>query len=194
MRVVTVEQESKSSHVILWGLTGAAVGVAAGILLSEKLSGHDEGGRTLLRRVRALARLAGAQWVPLMDLALDLRDQWKARGEFDPAELYDDEFEEDEFEDDDLDDEDDEESHDEDADDADGDEPDDVIGARVLEAFLNDPILAERAIEISADADGGVLLHGRVWTSHEVAHAVTLAGGVPGVTEVRQRLRVRDRR
>ena len=70
----------------------------------------------------------------------------------------------------------------------------DVIGSRVLEAFLNDPVLAERAVEIEADAEGAVLLHGRVATAREVSHAVTIAGGVPGVTGVRQRLRVRDRR
>jgi osmotically-inducible protein OsmY len=59
---------------------------------------------------------------------------------------------------------------------------------------VNDPVLAERAVEIDADGRGNVFLHGRVRTSREVAHAVTIAGGVPGVTSVRQRLRVRDRR
>jgi osmotically-inducible protein OsmY len=65
------------------------------------------------------------------------------------------------------------------------------LGARVLEAFLNDPVLAERAVEIDADDEGGVILHGTVRSSREVAHAVTMAGGVPGVRAVRQRLRVR---
>jgi osmotically-inducible protein OsmY len=64
----------------------------------------------------------------------------------------------------------------------------------VLEAFINDPILAERALEIEADDDGDVLLHGSVRNPREVAHAVTLARGVPGVTRVRQRLSVRARR
>jgi DNA-binding protein YbaB len=68
------------------------------------------------------------------------------------------------------------------------------IGKRVLEAFINDPILAERSLEIEADDDGDVLLHGSVRSPREVAHAVTLARGVPGVTRVRQHLRVRARR
>ena len=73
-----------------------------------------------------------------------------------------------------------------------GDE--DRMGERVLEAFSNDPILAARAIEIEADDDGDVILYGRVRSAREVAHAVTLARGVPGVTRVRQQLQVRPRR
>jgi hypothetical protein len=72
---------------------------------------------------------------------------------------------------------------------------DPLIGRRVLEAFENDPILAERSVEIDADDDAGtVTLYGSVRAPTEVAHAVTLARGVPGVTKVRQQLEVVRRR
>ena len=72
---------------------------------------------------------------------------------------------------------------------------DPLVGRRVLEAFENDPILAERNVEIDADDDAGtVTLYGSVRTPKEVAHAVTLARGVPGVTKVRQQLEVVRRR
>lgn len=103
-----------------------------------------------------------------------------------------------------LDDEDLDESDDETDDDSDeeGDDEleldsveDPLIGRRVLEAFENDPILAERNVEIDADDDAGtVTLFGSVRTPKEVAHAVTLARGVPGVTKVRQQLEVVRRR
>lgn len=88
------------------------------------------------------------------------------------------------------------ESEDDDSDDEELDSVDDpLIGRRVLEAFENDPILAERNVEIDADDDAGtVTLFGSVRTPKEVAHAVTLARGVPGVTKVRQQLEVVRRR
>jgi osmotically-inducible protein OsmY len=101
-----------------------------------------------------------------------------------------DEDEEDLDEDDDLDDE---ELGDELEDEDDDDAPP-AADERVLEAFSNDPVLAEREIEIEETEPGAILLHGDVHTAREVAHAVTIARGVPGVTGVRQRLRVRDRR
>lgn len=101
-------------------------------------------------------------------------------------------------EDDDLDDEDDdeEELEAEESDDEDDPESDDApaIDERVLEAFSHDPVLAEREIEIEETEPGAILLHGGVHSAREVAHAVTIARGVPGVIGVRQRLRVRDRR
>ena len=96
----------------------------------------------------------------------------------------DDELEDEEEEEDD----DDEEEEDDEADDEDLE-----LDARVLEAFSNDPILAERDIEIEATDDDGILLHGRVRTPHEVKHAVTIARGVPGVIAVRHKLSVHDR-
>lgn len=88
-----------------------------------------------------------------------------------------------------------------DADDDTEDEADDApsalppaLDARVLEAYANDPILAERPIEIEERADGVIALTGRVRSAREIAHAVTIARGIPGVREVRQRLQPRLRR
>ncbi len=70
------------------------------------------------------------------------------------------------------------------------DEPDDTLGERVLEAFANDPMLAGRAIDIEAAADATIELSGRVDTEREVGYAAILAGGVPGVRRVVNRLGV----
>jgi len=191
MRIVEVEEESARGHWVFWTLGGAAVGISVGLLLSEKLSGRAGGSSTLWRRARSLVKMAGRQWMPAVGVLMELRDRWAdRRADHDDAEFdeLDEEYEETtgEFEIDDA---------DEGADDlADGVIVDDPIGARVLEAFLNDPVLAARPIEIDGEPSGAVFLHGRVWAAREVAHAVTIAGGVPGVTSVRQRIRVRDRR
>jgi hypothetical protein len=222
MRVIEVEAESKGDRWLLWLLAGAAVGVTAGVVLADRYSGRTPSLKALRRRLRGLASLAGKQWGPLVDVALELKDQWDERraARATPAgrgadldDALDDER--DDERDDDLDVELDE-YLDEDLEDADeyaeaeapldddlGDDfPDeeldeadeDQIGERVLEAFANDPILAERAVEIEADDDGDVILYGRVRSAREVTHAVTLARGVPGVTRVRQQLQVRPRR
>ena len=62
---------------------------------------------------------------------------------------------------------------------------------RVLEAFLNDPIMSERAVDIGALGEGIIELTGWVYTDEESDHAVTLARGVPGVETVVNRLDVR---
>lgn len=73
------------------------------------------------------------------------------------------------------------------------DVPDDAtLEERVLEAFHNDPVLAERAIDIGAIGTGVIELTGWVQASWEIGHAVTLARGVPDVTTVVDRLAVRD--
>ena len=65
------------------------------------------------------------------------------------------------------------------------------LEARVLEAFINDPILSERAIDICASATGTIELTGWVHDSGEIGHALTLARGVPDVSAVVDRLAVR---
>lgn len=71
--------------------------------------------------------------------------------------------------------------------------PDDTeLEERVLEAFHNDPVLAERAIDIGAIGTGVIELTGWVQASWEIGHAVTLARGVPDVSTVVDRLAVRD--
>ncbi len=63
---------------------------------------------------------------------------------------------------------------------------------RVLEAFRNDPILSERAIDIGAIDEGIVELTGWVNEEDESQQAVVIARGVPGVDTVVNRLAVRD--
>ena len=59
---------------------------------------------------------------------------------------------------------------------------------RVLEAFRNDPILSERAIDIGSISDGVIELAGWVEDENESRHAVTIARGVPGVDTVVNRI------
>ena len=66
-----------------------------------------------------------------------------------------------------------------------------ALEARVLEAFINDPILRARAIDICASGVGTIELTGWVQESNEIGHALTLAGGVPDVKTVIDRLAVR---
>jgi hypothetical protein len=65
---------------------------------------------------------------------------------------------------------------------------------RVLNAFLNDPVLREADVEISAADNGLVTLRGRLASREEVQHAATIAGGVPGVAGVANSVRVRRSR
>ena len=71
------------------------------------------------------------------------------------------------------------------------DEDDEALEERVLEAFRNDPVLAERAVDIGAIGDGIIELTGWVHESDEATHAVTITRGVPGVETVVNRLDVR---
>ena len=67
-----------------------------------------------------------------------------------------------------------------------------LLEERVLEAFNNDPILAERAIDIGSVGPGIIELAGWVDDDDEAQHAMTLARGVPGVETVVNRLLVDD--
>lgn len=62
---------------------------------------------------------------------------------------------------------------------------------RVLEAFRNDPVLSERAVDIGAIDEGIVELTGWVNADDELQQAVVVARGVPGVETVVNRLAVR---
>ncbi|MBL0171804.1 MAG: BON domain-containing protein [Gemmatimonadaceae bacterium] len=66
------------------------------------------------------------------------------------------------------------------------------LEARVLEVFRNDPTLRGRAIDIGAIGDGTIELTGWVHSERELAHALTLARGVPDVQDVMDSLTVRD--
>jgi hypothetical protein len=63
---------------------------------------------------------------------------------------------------------------------------------RVLNAFTNDPVLAERAIDIGAVNPGTIELTGAVYTDGEYEHATIVTRGVPGVETVVNRLAIRD--
>lgn len=190
MRVIKVEDDSRNERWILWMVAGAAIGVTAGMLAAEKFSGRNPSAKGLLRRARSLVQSTRDQWGPMLALAMELRDAFGSPSS--PGERSDVEARETHLEDD-LD-----EDFDDELDEY-GDALDSVeeplIGRRVLEAFENDPVLAERDVEIDADDEAGtVTLYGSVRAPKEVAHAVTLARGVPGVTKVRQRLEVARRR
>lgn len=206
MRVIEVEPKERSNRWLLWLVAGSAVGITVGVLAAEKYSGRRPNLKKWTKRLRGVATLAGRQWGPLVDLAFELKDQWDERRASRPVPgdaAHDHDLEDEAFEDDELEDADeyaeaeapmDEDFGDDFEDDELGMEVDSQIAKRVLEAFVNDPILAARSLEIEADDDGDVILHGTVRTPSEVAHAVTLARGVPGVTRVRQQLGVKARR
>lgn len=65
-----------------------------------------------------------------------------------------------------------------------------ALERNVLEAFRNDPILAERAVDISATSGEIVELGGWVHSEDEAEHAVTIARGIPGVVTVVNRIAV----
>ena len=75
-------------------------------------------------------------------------------------------------------------------DDLEGDDLDQGLEERVLEAYRNDPILCERAVDIGSIGEGIIELAGWVDTEDEAEHAVTIARGVPGVDTVVNRLAI----
>jgi hypothetical protein len=84
----------------------------------------------------------------------------------------------------------DEDDYDSEDDEIEGDERDEELEDRVLEAFRNDPILSERAIDIGSLGPGIIELAGWVDDEAESQHAVTLARGVPEVRTVVNRITV----
>jgi len=70
--------------------------------------------------------------------------------------------------------------------------PGDGLEERVLEAFRNDPILSERAIDIGGIGEETIELAGWVTTDEESEHAVVIARGVPGVVTVLNRIAIGD--
>jgi hypothetical protein len=64
----------------------------------------------------------------------------------------------------------------------------------VIEAFLGDTLLSDRAIDVGAVSRGIVELSGTVWTEEEAQLAVRLARRVPGVDTVVNRMEVEDTR
>jgi hypothetical protein len=89
-------------------------------------------------------------------------------------------------------DEDDEEFEEYEEDDFESGDYDESLEERVLEAFRNDPILSERAIDIGSIGDGTIELAGWVEDESEAHHAVTIARGVPDVDTVVNRIAIGD--
>ena len=81
-----------------------------------------------------------------------------------------------------ADDVDDDEFEDIEEDDLDAGEYDEGLEERVLEAFRNDPILSERAIDIGSISEGVIELAGWVDQEEEAQHAVTIARGCQAST------------
>jgi BON domain len=77
-------------------------------------------------------------------------------------------------------------------DEVESEEYDESLEERVLEAFRNDPILSERAIDIGSIGDGIIELAGWVESEAEAEHAVTIARGVPDVDTVVNRMSIGD--
>ena len=154
MRRFRYRVEEPPSNGLLFFGAGAVLGMAAGILVAQKMGGISG----LATRVRDR-------------LGRPLEDEDEEYG------TEEDELEEDEF-------------GDEDADFT----PDAELEERVLEAFRNDPVLSERAIDIGAIGPGTIELTGWVHEADEAEHAVTVAGGVPDVESVINRLEIRTER
>jgi BON domain len=201
---------------------GVLAGLAAGAYVAHRLGGMAGISARVRRRWGQRARpeaLAsaedgngdGSDEGPYAD---DVADAYAAdhaaayETDFDAA--YDAEYDDDEFDDEDED-EDVDEVEDGDGDgDADADEALDAEPAladdgedefasadpeledRVLEAFVNDPVLAECPVDIGAILAGTIELTGAVQTREEYEHATTLARGVPGVETVVNRMDVRE--
>jgi hypothetical protein len=86
----------------------------------------------------------------------------------------------------------DEELEDYEEDEVESGDDDESLEERVLEAFRNDPILSERAVDIGSIGDGIIELAGWVESEEEAQHAITIARGVPDVDTVVNRMSIGD--
>jgi hypothetical protein len=169
-RVRYRDSDDESSNGILLLVAGALAGAAVGFYIAQRFGG--------LSALTAWAgeHLGTTSRRPAADPAADAH-RAAAHGSYDGH---------DEALDDDID--------DEDEDDADDDgyvSADEMLEDRVLDAFSNDPILAERAIDIGAINAATIELTGHVFAAAESERATTLARGIPGVTTVVNRLAIR---
>lgn len=156
--------ERSPAEGLLYLTIGAVAGLAAGVVIAQKYGGF--GAITSRLRERFAAE---------SDEYDDHRRT--TRGGYDAHDHYDDDYGEDDHEDE------------EDYEDL---SPMEELEERVLEAYHNDPILSERAVDIGAIENGIIELTGWVHSAEEAAHAVTVARGTPGVETVVNRLTVRD--
>jgi hypothetical protein len=156
------EDEESSSRSALYIAIGAAAGFAAGVLMAERFGGF----KGLTDRIKDTFGAGGAG---------------EEEEEFDYEGLDEDEFDPD---------------FDEDDEDLKPSKASlngvEELEERVLEAFRNDPILSERAIDIGAVESGIIELTGWVNSEDESHSAVVIARGVPGVDTVVNRLAIRS--
>lgn len=161
------EEESTAAGALYVAL-GALAGFAAGVIVAQQYGGIS--GLTSKIRDRMGSIMNGAE--------IEEEEENEQLGAQGQDHDYDDGYD------------DDDEGYDDEA----GDEPLDPteeLEERVLEAFRNDPILSERAIDIGAIDEGIVELTGWVNAEDEADQAVVIARGVPGVDTVVNRLSVR---
>ena len=161
MSPFTYRDEESTAASALYVALGALAGFAAGVVVAQQYGGIS--GITAKIRDRLGAARNG------------LDDEVSAVG----AEAHDHDYDDD---------------YDDGYDDSAGDIPMDAteeLEERVLEAFRNDPVLSERAIDIGAIDEGIVELTGWVNAEDESHQALVVARGVTGVDTVVNRLAVR---
>jgi len=162
------DEDSSTGKTIATVLLGAAAGFAVGMFVAQRVGGFN-GLTSRFRKAGAGPATVGA---PRYDELTDELDE-SAEG------IEDEEYVG--------------RTEDDDADFNGMDDTGDMVPLleeRVLEAFNNDPILAERAIDIGSIGSGIIELAGWVDNDDEAEHAMTVARGVPGVDTVVNRLLV----
>jgi hypothetical protein len=167
------DDDSSTGTTIASVLLGAIAGFAVGMYVAQRVGGFS--GLTARFRGKGQENAAADEGLPAGEYD-EIEDETEDEAEIGATASDDDDF------------------NGMDAVDEDAGVP--LLEERVLEAFNNDPILAERAIDIGAMGDGpgsGIIeLAGWVDSDDEAEHAMTIARGVPGVETVVNRLLVDD--
>jgi hypothetical protein len=168
------DDDSSTGSTIATVLLGAVAGFAVGMYVAQRVGGFAG----LKSRLKRAQMTDGGRPSRQFDFAGDEFDEIGAEDERAEREALAEEADDEDFN----------------GMDAVEDDSDDVplLEERVLEAFNNDPILAERAIDIGSMGRGIIELAGWVDSDDEAEHAMTLARGVPGVETVVNRLLVDD--
>lgn len=149
-------------------MVGALAGFAVGVLMAQKMGGLSG----IAERIRSqLGGIADTRPDPLVGEGAE--DDVDDLDDLDDLDIDDDEIEDDEY-----------------AADGRDEEFEAELEERVLEAFRNDPILCECAVDIGSVGDGIIELAGMVDLDKDAIHAVTVARGVPGVETVINRILV----
>ena len=174
------DDESSTGSTVATVLLGAVAGFAVGMYVAQRVGGFS-GLKSRLKR--AAITDDGSRPSRQFDFAGDELEEVDEEAELAEREALAAEDAEGEGEDDDF--------NGMDAVEGEGDELP-LLEERVLEAFNNDPILAERAVDIGSVGRGIIELAGWVDSDDEAEHAMTIARGVPGVDTVVNRLLVDD--